>query len=51
MKDHEIRKTINELRDIAKEWHAYEQLRDRIARVVLRMVKKLREEKAETWKT
>ena len=45
MKDHEIRETINELRDIAKEFHAYEQLRDRIARVVSNMVKKVREER------
>ena len=47
MKDHEIREAINELRDIAIEWHAYEQLRERIAHVILDMVKKLRDEKNE----
>ena len=44
MKDHEIREAINKLRDIAIKWHKYEQLRDRIAHVVLDMVKDLRSE-------
>jgi len=43
MKDHEIRETINELRDIAIEWHAYEQLRERIAGVILKPLKRLQE--------
>lgn len=51
MKDHEIRETINKLRDIAIEWHDYEQLRDRIAHVILPMVAKIREENDDTIKT
>lgn len=31
MKDHEIAKLVNDLRDIAKEFHATQQLRERIA--------------------
>lgn len=50
MKDHEIREAINKLRDIAKEWHAYEQLRDRICHVILDMVEKLRAENTEPLK-
>ena len=45
MKDHEIRETINKLRDIAIEFHAAQQLRDRICHVILDMVDKLRGEK------
>jgi len=37
MKDHEIREAINELRDIAIKYHAAQQLRERIAAVVLRI--------------
>ena len=44
MKDHEIREAINKLCDIAIKWHKYEQLRDRMAHVVLDMVKDLRSE-------
>jgi outer membrane PBP1 activator LpoA protein len=39
-KDHEIAQAINELRDIAIEFHDTQQLRERIARVVLELVKK-----------
>lgn len=35
MKDHEIAKTVNELRDIALQFHNTQQLRERIARVVV----------------
>jgi hypothetical protein len=34
MKDHQIRELINELRDIAVEYHGTQQLRERIARTV-----------------
>lgn len=38
-KDHEIREAINKLRDIAVQFHATDQLRERIASVVLNLVK------------
>lgn len=38
-KDHLIREAINELREIAVEFHATQQLRERIARVVLALVR------------
>ncbi len=47
MKDHEIRETINELRDIAKEFHAQQQLRERICYVIINMVEKIRNERNE----
>lgn len=50
MKDHEIRETINELRDIAIKYHDSQQLRQRIAGVILPMVKKIREEPLENFK-
>lgn len=34
MKDHEIRELVNQLRDIAIEYHGTQQLRERIARVL-----------------
>ncbi|HBR2823377.1 DUF551 domain-containing protein [Klebsiella pneumoniae] len=34
MKDHEIRELVNQLRDIAIEYHGTQQLRERIARAV-----------------
>ena len=34
MKDHQIRELVNELRDIAIEYHGTQQLRERIARTV-----------------
>ncbi|ENT6821679.1 hypothetical protein ACFF1C_002105 [Enterobacter roggenkampii] len=34
MKDHQIRELVNELRDIAVEYHGTQQLRERIARTV-----------------
>lgn len=34
MKDHQIRKLVNELRDIAVEYHGTQQLRERIARTI-----------------
>lgn len=34
MKDHQIRELVNELRDIAVEYHGTEQLRERIARTI-----------------
>lgn len=34
MKDHQIRELVNELRDIAVDYHATQQLRERIARAV-----------------
>ncbi|EOD2804680.1 hypothetical protein ACJLW1_003204 [Klebsiella aerogenes] len=34
MKDHEIRELVNQLRDIAIEYHGAQQLRERIARAV-----------------
>ena len=34
MKDHEIRELVNQLRDIAIEYHVTQQLRERIARAV-----------------
>jgi len=37
MKDHETREAINELRDIAIKYHGAQQLRERIAGVVLRI--------------
>ena len=43
MKDHEIRETINELRDIAIKYHDAQQLRERIAHVILPMIEKLRD--------
>jgi len=45
MKDHEIREAINELRDIAIKYHAAQQLREQIARVVLKLCDKDREDK------
>jgi hypothetical protein len=51
MKDHEIREVINQLRDIAIEYHASQQLRERICRVALGMVKKLREEQTNSEKS
>ncbi|HCR2100318.1 TPA: hypothetical protein ONC68_000594 [Enterobacter asburiae] len=34
MKDHQIRELVNELRDIAVEYHGTQQLRERIARTI-----------------
>ncbi|EGI6423635.1 DUF551 domain-containing protein, partial [Salmonella enterica subsp. enterica serovar Cubana] len=34
MKDHQIRELVNDLRDIAVEYHGTQQLRERIARTV-----------------
>ena len=45
MKDHEIREAINELKSIAIEYHDAQQLRERIVRVVLRIVNQVRQEK------
>ena len=45
MKDHEIREAINELRDIAIKYHSAQQLRERIAHVVLRLCEPYREKK------
>ena len=39
MKDHEIAQLVNQLRDIAVEFHGHQSLRDRIARVVVPVVK------------
>ncbi len=44
LKDHEIREAINQLRDIAIEFHETQQLRERIAHVVLSLIEKLRDE-------
>lgn len=41
MKDHEIAQLVNELRDIAIDFHATQQLRERIADVVLSPLKRL----------
>lgn len=38
-KDHEIREAINQLRDVAVQFHAAQQLRERIAGIVLPLVK------------
>lgn len=38
-KDHEIAQLVNELRNIAVEFHAAQQLRERISRVVLNFVR------------
>ena len=40
-KDHEIREAINQLRDVAVQYHATQQLRERIADIVLPLVKPL----------
>lgn len=34
MKDHEIRELVNQIRDIAIEYHGTQQLRERIAHVI-----------------
>lgn len=39
IKDHEIAQAINELRDIAIKYHAAQQLREKIAGVILRLCK------------
>lgn len=39
-KDHEIREAINQLRDVAVKFHAAQQLRERIAGIVLPLVKR-----------
>lgn len=44
VKDHEIREYINDLRDIALEFHATQQLRQRIHDLVMHMIKRVRED-------
>ncbi len=44
MKDHEIRELINELRDVAIEYHASQQLRERISLVLRPIIKIVKEE-------
>jgi len=39
LKDHEIAKIVNELRDIAVQFHASQQLRERIAQVIVPVLK------------
>lgn len=41
MKDHEIAALVNELRDIAVDFHAAQQLRERIAHVIIPHLKRL----------
>ena len=48
MKDHEIRGLINTLRDIAIQYHASQQLRQKIARVVLDALKPVQQDEADT---
>lgn len=43
MKDHEIRLTIDQLRDIALEYRDAQQLRERIKSVILEPLKRLQE--------
>jgi hypothetical protein len=39
MKDHEIAQTVNRLRDIANDFHGTGQLRERIARLIVPLLK------------
>lgn len=39
MKDHEIAQLVNELTKVAKEFHATQQLRERISQLVIKAVK------------
>lgn len=39
IKDHEIAKIVNDLRDVAVEFHATQQLRERIAQVIVPALK------------
>jgi hypothetical protein len=39
LKDHEIAKLVNDLRDVAKEFHGHQSLRERIAHLVLPLAK------------
>lgn len=40
LKDHQIRELVNELRDIAVQYHGTQQLREKIARAVNNSVRK-----------
>jgi hypothetical protein len=40
IKDHEIREAINQLRDVAIEYHNTQQLRERLAQIVRPLVEK-----------
>lgn len=48
MKDHEIRELVNELRDTAVQFHATQQLRERIAYIVVPHLKRLQEFEQQT---
>lgn len=43
IKDHEIAQAVNELRDIAVQYHGAEQLRERIAQVIIDLVRKTKD--------
>lgn len=48
MKDHEIRELVNQLRDTAVQFHATQQLRERIAYLVVPHLKRLQQLEQQT---